>query len=285
MPVKEVLLLADNDANYLETTTKILTEAGYTVQSASNPITAREILKNSGIDLAILDFRLEDDDPNDRSGLEIAMDMAFRKIPKIILTGFEPSYEYIREAMGISPDELPPAASFVGKEEGPARLCQVIRETLEKWPSLRVSSIKVSEQIKADHDLARKQARQQYIAAVIASLLGFVLIFTGIVLAWFQQLEIGIVVTTGGVIIQVLVYLFFQRLDRANVRMDIYHRELVQTYWLELLVATCDQLPSEKQINTTDYVIRQATQSWFALSGMANRGITGQENGMDSERG
>jgi hypothetical protein len=45
--------------------------------------------------------------------------------------------------------------------------------------------------------------------------------------------------------------------------MDTYHRELLQTYWLELLLATCEQLPSQKQVTTSEFIIRTAAESWF----------------------
>ncbi len=264
--MREVLLLADNNAEFREVFGKVLSKAGYKVIPASSPQETRNILRDTGIDLVILDLRLEeDDDEKDISGLEIAMDKALRRTPKIILTGYTTSPENVREALGLTPDELPPAASWVGKSEGPEALVKVIRNTLETWPSLRMSTIKVSKQIKGDHEVTRKQANYHYIAAAIVSVFGFLLIFLGIVLAWHGDLSIGVVGTTSGIIVEILVYLFFNRLDHANDRMDTYHRELLQTYWLEFLLATCEQLPSQKQVTTTEYVIRMATKSWFAF--------------------
>ncbi len=82
--------------------------------------------------------------------------------------------------------------------------------------------------------------------AFAVSVPGFLVIFTGICLAWFDKLATGIVGAASGVILEALGYLFFTRLDLANDRMDTYRRELLQTYWLELLLAAYEQLPSER---------------------------------------
>jgi CheY-like chemotaxis protein len=263
--VRNVLLLADNEAEARETWGKVLSDAGYDVRLASNPQQARNILRDTRVDLAILDLRLvDDDDDKDISGLEVAKERAFRYIPKVMLTAFPTSYKNLREALGPTVDELPPTMAFVDKAEGSKALLEVIRHALETWPRLRMSTIKVSEQIKADHKVARLQAGLNYAVAFAISVLGFLVIFTGICLAWFDKLTIGIVGTASGIILEALGYLFFTRLDLANDRMDTYHRELLQTYWLELLLAACEQLPSERQVVSTERAIGAAIDSWLA---------------------
>ncbi len=263
--MRNVLLLADNDAEFREVWGAVLSNAGYEVRIAADPQETRHILRNMGVDLAILDLRLVDDkDDNDISGFDIATDKAFRSIPKIILTAFKTSPEYFRKTRGLTLDELPTTAAWVSKDEGDEVLLRVIRETLETWPRLRMATIKVSEQIKTDHQVARQQARHNYIAAATVSILGFILILAGIYLAWFAELSIGILGATSGIILQVLGYLFFRRLDLANDRMDTYHKELLQTYWLELLLAACERLPFEKQVVSTERVICAAVDSWFS---------------------
>ena len=263
--MRNVLLLADNNAEFRETWGKVLTNAGYDVRLASNPQQAQGILRDIRVDLAILDLRLMDDrNEMDLSGFDIATDKAFRHIPKIILTAFRISYENLRKVLGPTVDELPSAVAFVHKDEGPKSLLEVIRHTLETWPQLRMSTTRVSEQIRSDHKIARQQARLNYVVAFAVSILGFLVIFAGICLAWFDKLTIGIVGTASGVILEALGYLFFTRLDLANDRMDVYHKELLQTYWLELLLAACEQLPSERQVVYAERAIGAAVDSWLA---------------------
>jgi CheY-like chemotaxis protein len=262
--MRNILLLADNDAKFREAWGEALSEAGYDTRLASNPKQAQNLLRETDIDLAILDLRLvEDTDENDASGLEIATDKAFRHIPKIVLTAFPTSYENLRRALGLTPDELPATIAFVDKAEGPNTLLEVVHRALEVWPDLRMATTKVSEQIKGDHRVARKQAKLNYAVAFIVSILGFLVISAGICLAWFDKLAMGIVGTASGIILEALGYLFFTRLDLANERMDIYHRELLQTYWLELLLAACEQLPAGRQLICTERAINAATNSWL----------------------
>jgi CheY-like chemotaxis protein len=262
--MKQIVLLADNNDEIREVYGRILRMAEYDVKLASNPQQAREILTRSRINIAVLDVRLEDDDdPADLSGLNIAIDHIFHNIPKVMLTGYKISPEDLRTSHAI--EEIPDAA-WVGKDEGPEKLIEIMQQLAFIWPQVQILASKVSEQIKNDHEIARKQAKLNYRAAFASSVVGFLLIVAGILLAWFHSLEIGIVGATSGIVTEILGYLFFRRVDLANDRMDSYHRELVQTYWLELLVLTCDQLPPERQARTVERVINSVTDSWYSSS-------------------
>jgi len=111
------VLFADNNQDFANIRAAFLERAGFQVIKAYSAISAIEILQKRWVHVAILDMRLEnDDDPDDTSGLKLAKDIAFRHIPKIILTAY-PTYEYVREVMGPSTKGLPPAIDFISKEE------------------------------------------------------------------------------------------------------------------------------------------------------------------------
>lgn len=127
---KATILFADNDPDFLQTRSEFLKQEGYRVVPAANPTEARRELEAGGIDLAILDIRLvNDDDDRDTSGLTLAREVA-RTVPKIILTGF-PSYDYVREALRPQLDGLPAAVNFVAKQEGPEALLRAVRKALD----------------------------------------------------------------------------------------------------------------------------------------------------------
>jgi len=126
------ILFADDDPDFLKTRAEFLEKEGYQVIPATNPTEARRLLEQGGIDLAVLDIRLvDDDDEKDTSGLTLAKEVA-REAPKIILTNF-PSYQAAREALGPALDGMPPAVDFLDKKDGPEALLQAIRrvETAE----------------------------------------------------------------------------------------------------------------------------------------------------------
>lgn len=126
---KATILFADNDPDFLATRSEFLEQAGYTVIPARNPAQAQRKLEDGGIDLAILDIRLtDDDDERDFSGLALAKEVA-RSVPKVILTGF-PSVDAAREALRPQLDGLPAAVEFLSKEEGVGEMLRAVRTAL-----------------------------------------------------------------------------------------------------------------------------------------------------------
>jgi hypothetical protein len=154
--------------------------------------------------------------------------------------------------------------AFVGKEEGPANLIQAVHQAFEIWPHLSRLASSVSERIDYDHSNIRSQARQNYRISMIMSILGFLIIVAGIILASFVRLmEIGIVGTATGLILEAMGYLFFRQLENANRRMDIYHQQLLQTDGIEFLLAIAARLPAKRENACTEQIISAVLSSWY----------------------
>jgi DNA-binding response OmpR family regulator len=135
------ILLADNDSAFLATQKEFLEAEGYEVIAAASTTEARAILRQERIDLAVLDLRLtDDDDIEDVSGLEVARDVAFREVPKIIISSF-PTYESVREALGPIIGRTQLALDFVAKQEGPEAMLKAIEMAL----STELEGIRVDE--------------------------------------------------------------------------------------------------------------------------------------------
>ncbi len=265
--MNNVILLADNQEEDRTTWQRILISAGFDVELAKSPDEIREVFRRTKVDVAIIDLRLVDDEnQHDISGLLLAKENAYRHIPKIILTAYNTGYSEIREVLGPIVDELPSVVAFVKKDERPDILIEIIRQTIRNWPRIKISITKVSEQIKSDHADARRQARFNYMAAFGLSIFGSVVMFSGIALAWLNMLTIGVVATTGGILVEVLGYLFFTRVDLANQRMDGYHQELLQTNQLEYLLAISEELPTDKRATMMERAVRTAIDNWLGSS-------------------
>lgn len=127
------ILLADNKADFVATRAEYLTAAGYRVVIAGSEAEARRVLTEEYVHLAILDIRLEnDDDEHDVSGLRLAKDPGFRRVPKIILTAF-PNYQAVVDALGPVATGLPPAVDFLAKDEGPEEMLRRVERALKTY--------------------------------------------------------------------------------------------------------------------------------------------------------
>jgi len=125
------ILIADNDPDFLETRREFLEKEGYVVVTASSPTEAQKKLQQeSGVDLAIVDVRLlNDDDEKDISGLEFAKSVG-GTVPVIVLTGYR-SVEYMQQALRLQTNGTRIAQDFIAKQDGPMALLSAIRRALE----------------------------------------------------------------------------------------------------------------------------------------------------------
>jgi hypothetical protein len=122
---------------------------------------------------------------------------------------------------------------------------------------------KVSEQIKADHDTIRSQARWNFVVSVIMSIFGFIVIVASIVMAGTNKLVIGVAGSATGIMLEAVGYLFVRRSDLASRRMDAYHRELLQTYGVEFLLSVAERLPAEMENVCIERAICAVLDNWY----------------------
>lgn len=261
--IKTTILVADNDEEYRATLTEFLEREDYRVLQAASPIEAKQLLEENHVDLAILDLRLENDkDPKDRSGLDMAKQVA-PTIPKIILTGF-PDTETLREALGIVDRDLPPATRYIYKSEGMANVRQAVNESLTVAKRLRRSINVASEQITSDYEDVHRHTKWDNWTSRIVAVLGIGVIFTGTFLALNGRVEVGIASAIAGLIAQGITYLFFKRLDAANERLDRYHLELLQVQRFEILLAACGELSLQQENASKEKIIQRAMEHWLS---------------------
>jgi DNA-binding response OmpR family regulator len=126
------VLIVDNDTEFLETRAERLEVHGYHVVQATSLDQAEAILDQQWVHVVIVDLRMRDDaDEKDTGGLALAKLEAYRSIPKIILTRY-PSYEYVREALGMDLTGLPPAVDFIAKQEGPEAMLRALEQAFAR---------------------------------------------------------------------------------------------------------------------------------------------------------
>lgn len=263
------ILLADNSPEFRKTCSMSLKAEGYRIIPASSPDEARKLLGRGGIDLAILDVRLEDNnDEKDVSGLTLAKDAA-PSVPKIILTDY-PTVDAALEAIKPQLDGLPAAVEFVAKQAGTEALIGAIERALgpdNTWlRKVREAINGTDNDIRIDHKNARQQSYILFSLTLVAVTLGIGVLFGGIFLALSGKLDVAIVSTIGGVMTNIIGYLCFQRADLANRRMDHYHQEIVAGQRFQTILQACDGLDSKhEREECKKQTILAAVEKWLGI--------------------
>jgi CheY-like chemotaxis protein len=292
--MKGVVLVVDNDKAFRETCVAILKEDGYETREAATPEEARQALVKGGIDLAVIDVRLKDDNnPDDRSGLELVKDKEFHNTPKIIFTAYAIDRENVGEILRIAPNSLPGAVNILDKPKVMSEFAKTVSKTLEHvpltsevrfagqpllenashaislWPKLLIamdSTSKVNKKIDQYHDAVNKQANYIFQVATAIAILGTLIVLIGIAVSLMGYLTIGAIATAGG-IVDTLAAIFYARLNEANRRVDVvYRHELLQTQKLELLLYGYSYLlPGDEQVAMQKEILEHAVASWFPI--------------------
>lgn len=237
--IKATILFADNDTDFRRTRSEFLERDGYRVLQAGSPAEARRLLDKNGIDLAILDLRLENDhDDKDTSGLTIAQELA-PSIPKILLTKFQTIPKTVIEARRPQLSGLPAAVDFVEMSDGAAALTTSVRLAIALHVERRVRNIlfDVSTELEQYFGEARKQAAYtnrvklvMIVTGLILIVVGGLFLIAGISGEIWEQTAMGSVSVVSGVVAEIFAGLLKKMSDDANKRMDRCHRELLGLY-------------------------------------------------------
>lgn len=133
--MKNIVLMIDNDEDFLDTRSEDLENAGFRVLKAHTLDEARQMLCNAHFHVALFDIRMRDDlDAKDVSGLTLAKEPAYAHISKIILTDY-PLFDTTREAMRPGSTGIAPAVDYLYKEEGPDAMIRAVEKALSSQPA------------------------------------------------------------------------------------------------------------------------------------------------------
>jgi DNA-binding response OmpR family regulator len=130
---KMIVLLADNNSEFLDMMSEALEQADFEVLKATSPEEAERILRDHWVHLAIIDVRLRrDNDEKDISGLMLAKKEAYRSIPKIILTAW-PQWAHIPDMMKHVFEGLPSAVDYLEKGKDQEITIQAVKDAFAKY--------------------------------------------------------------------------------------------------------------------------------------------------------
>jgi DNA-binding response OmpR family regulator len=112
LAMKLSILVADNDSDVREFYKRELESRNYLVHTAQSPEEARSIVETTHLHLILIDRRLTDDDPLDRSGEALAQQVA-GPIPILIFTSYD-----LEDAFEATANVVPGKIEYVNKKKG-----------------------------------------------------------------------------------------------------------------------------------------------------------------------
>jgi CheY-like chemotaxis protein len=291
---EKIILMADNQREFLAARCEFLEQAGYTVITAHNPTDAERILERGSVDLAILDIRMtDDDDQEDTSGLEVARKFG-QKVPIIMLTGY-PTWENVKEMLGRNIDGISPAVDFLAKDEEPDLMVQAVNLTLahpqlkenmllefraessqalhealkEKTPADTADRFQKSlerterDLLKHRKEISRQSERYQK-TAVWMGLVGISVILIGAFMVLFEMIPLGILSGAASVVAEAISVIFINRSAQAAQLVEKDYAELQGIYKASHLISICDTIETKtKREDAKLMIVEKLAGKWF----------------------
>lgn len=123
---QQIILLVDDDEDFLEVTASLLEEGGYEVDTAVSGKDAREKALDASPDLIVLDVMMETDLAGVETARWLRSQEATRKTPIIMLTGVNQEVPF-----KLGPDDIwLPVDEFLEKPVSGDRLLGEVRQKL-----------------------------------------------------------------------------------------------------------------------------------------------------------
>lgn len=107
----------------------------------------------------------------------------------------------------------------------------------------------------------QEQADKSFRLSTFASLSGFLLIVTGILILYFQQTDkvAGYVTTTSGILSEFIAAVFFYLYNQTVLKMSQYHQKLVLTQNISLALKITDEMDSDTKNKALETLIDRLT--------------------------
>ena len=190
------VLIVDNDQKYRALIKDTLETLGCRILEASNRDEALLSIEARSPNLVLIDMRLVDDnDPNDRSGLKLLREIPGR-IPTIVLTA-DPNAQVVRDAYQAIPDTPTPWA-YLFKVDGLVAIRAQVQEALQA------------------HRPSAKPWYKERTFIVVAVILGTLILGGGLYLEFKQDGPLILGILAVGVVIEVIATFVVKLFDQGK---------------------------------------------------------------------
>ncbi len=119
---RKKIIIVDDIPEYTDTL-EVYLEGGFEVSKANSLDEAKELFETERIDLAIIDIRLNDDDPDNKDGIKLLKWLYGRETPpSVIMMSAYKEFDYAVEALNAGADY------FMQKPINPEELKSVVSQ-------------------------------------------------------------------------------------------------------------------------------------------------------------
>ncbi|MGF1459179.1 MAG: GAF domain-containing protein [Leptolyngbyaceae cyanobacterium] len=145
-----------------------------------------------------------------------------------------------------------------------AQTSKALQDKLEK------NKFELTKNIDKNYNDARSQAGVYFVLSVFSSVVGLLLIFSGFFNMFMSEDSDNATTQAAenwpvlaGVLLQGVTVFAFTQAEKANTRMDKYHKELFDVRQLEILLSATDQLDDETSTSVKREIVKTAANSWI----------------------
>ena len=281
------ILIADNKYEMRKGCAEAMDTARFMLHFAETPTEARRVLDQGGIDVAVIDIRLiDDDDEGDTSGLDLTYDERYAALPKIIFTVIDEkevsSSELFRPYGGALPpnarlmrkhrvaEELSDAATDISQRSRRVDIpstaeavAEAVQDVAGRYPALREAREATEKAIDSYYARVQRKAEIAFWVAIAIALAGFVLTAVAVVLiVRHNYVAASAAGVAGAIQASVGSWLAWSN-ETGRTFHDTYLLSTLSQYRFEASVRACDLLPEQQRLATLEAVIRRANEHWF----------------------
>lgn len=135
-----------------------------------------------------------------------------------------------------------------------------LKETLEEDFFNKLIKINFK-YLDAYYSQTHSQANKSFSLSLLAAVIGFIVIISGVVLMYFDKTSPGYVTAGAGVLSEFIAAVFFYLYNKTILKMGEYHHKLVITQNVSLALKISDDLPDAEKVEIKKELINQLSNN------------------------
>jgi CheY-like chemotaxis protein len=269
------ILVADDEIEVRERLRQMLEGQGYQVETADGPEEALEKFQSTRPDVALIDYRLINGNPNDISGILVAA-KSDPLIPKIMMSNLA-EREEIMQAVNTNAEGFALAVRFLSKSNiysDPSGFFEAVRVASQIRIALtRRARESIGPELYKHYKTIWNLLLVQLITLIVA---GFMLAMVGVYLIFVMHATFkeGLIAFTAAVISELLLIFLIKKGEPLFEMAKNQHRELAERAKFEQVLEACEKLEtSTRRDEAKRALIQYSLEHWLQSQSPSDDGV------------